>query len=305
MFLYRTRYASSNRTDQYFGRVLGLIALAGAMLLGLIIAFLLREAWPLFTATDGPVGLSLFQSGGWYPLEGQYGMAPMIWASIAVTGGALLLALPLGLTSAIFLQFYAPGPVAPVFRLLLNLLAGIPSVVFGLWGLTRLVPLIASWQPPGASLLAAILVLALMILPTIALTSAAALAAVPAELNTSALGLGMRRKTRILQVIIPAARSGIISGAMLATVRALGETMAVLMVAGNVVQNPTDLFEPVRVLTANIALEMAYAMDGHRASLFASGLLLTLLVWLLVWLALRLARSTWSGRPVDGVPPNG
>lgn len=146
----------------------------------------------------------------------------------------------------------------------------------------------------GTSLLAAILVLALMILPTVALTSSAALAAVARELQSGAVALGLSRKCVILSVVLPAARSGIISGAILAVVRALGETMAVLMVAGNVVQNPTGLFAPVRVLTANIALEMAYAMGEHRASLFASGLLLTLLVWGLVWAAARLDRRRES-----------
>lgn len=280
-----------NRTDQWFSLLLMCLASGSAVLLALIIAFLVVESWPLFTEAGDGAWLALFRSERWYPLEGQFGMAPMIWATLAVTLGALILALPVGLASALFLQFYAPAALVPGFRLLLNLLAGIPSVVFGLWGLTRLVPLIASWQPPGASLLAAIAVLSLMILPTVALTSAAALASVSGELTAGATALGISRKTRILHVIIPAAKSGIVSGAMLATVRALGETMAVLMVAGNVVQNPSGLFEPVRVLTANIALEMAYAMGTHRASLFASGLMLTLLVWLLVWLAARVSNN--------------
>ncbi len=215
----------------------------------------------------------------------------MIVSSLAVTIGALVLALPLGLGSAIFLEYYATPILAKGFGLLLHLLAGIPSVVFGLWGLTRLVPLIAQWQPPGASLLAAILVLSLMILPTIALTSAAALSGVPDNLAAAGRATGLRRMTRIVYVFLPAARSGIISGTLLATARALGEAMAILMVAGNVVQNPSDLFESVRVLTANIALEMAYAMDVHRASLFASGLLLTILVWLLSWGAHRAAHG--------------
>lgn len=283
-----------NRSDQWLRLVLTLLATTCAILLILIIAFLVIESWPLFTEMGNGSWLGLFQSDGWYPLEGQFGMAPMIWASLAVTLGVLVLVLPVGLACALFLVFYAPAVLVPWFRLLLYLLAGVPSVVFGLWGLTRLVPLIASWQPPGASLLAAILVLSLMIVPTVALTSAAALAAVPTELKDGATALGLRRKTRILHVIMPAAKSGILNGVLLAIVRALGETMAVLMVAGNVVQNPSGLFEPVRVLTANIALEMAYAMGGHRASLFASGLLLTLLVWLLVWLAARTGNTRVS-----------
>lgn len=287
----------TNQVDRRLNALLMFLAGGTALLLALIVLFLLNESWPFLANwwRDG-MWLDLFQNQGWYPMEGRFGMAPMILSSLAVTVGAVALALPVGLASAIFLQFYAVSPVTQCFRLLLNLLAGIPSVVFGLWGLTRLVPLIASWQPPGASLLAAILVLSLMILPTIALTSVSALASAPKELLAGSMALGLRRKTQILHVILPAARSGITSGVLLATARALGETMAVLMVAGNVVQNPTGLFEPVRVLTANIALEMAYAMGDHRASLFASGLLLTLLVWLLSWIAHRVALISKGAR---------
>ncbi|WP_339667917.1 phosphate ABC transporter permease subunit PstC [Dasania marina] len=284
--------STHNPIDRRLNVLLLILASATALLLALIILFLLNESWPFFANRwrDGS-WLQLFYGQSWYPLEGQFGMAPMILSSLAVTVGAVVLALPLGLGSAIFLQFYAPPRWAQSFRLLLNVLAGIPSVVFGLWGLTRLVPLITSWQPPGASLLAAILVLTLMILPTIALTSASALASVPRELLAGSMALGLRRNTQILHIILPAASAGISSGVLLATARALGETLAVLMVAGNVVQNPSGLFEPVRVLTANIALEMAYAMGDHRASLFASGLLLTVLVWLLSWFAHRASKG--------------
>lgn len=284
---------SSSRADRRLNALLLLLTSATALLLALIMLFLLNESWPFLVSWWRNGGwLDFDQPQGWYPLEGRFGMSPMILSSLAVTVGAITLALPLGLGSAIFLQFYAISPLARSFRLLLNLLAGIPSVVFGLWGLTQLVPLITSWQPPGASLLAAILVLSLMILPTIALTSASALASVPKDLVTGSIALGLRRKTWIISVLIPAAKGGISRGVLLATARALGETMAVMMVAGNVVQNPTGLFDPVRVLTANIALEMAYAMEDHRASLFASGLLLTLLVWLLSWAAHRMSNSS-------------
>lgn len=287
----------NNPVDRRLNLALTILTTGIALLLLLIALFLLGESWPFLvrvwnSGTVPELFIALFQNQGWYPLEGLFGMAPMILASIAVTLGAILIALPLGLANAIFLEFYASPRLARWFRLLLNLLAGIPSVVFGLWGLTRLVPLIGEWQPPGASLLAATLVLSLMILPTIALTSASALASVPKDLLLGSIALGMRRKTQILSIMLPAARGGIGQGVLLATARALGETMAVLMVAGNVVQLPTGLFEPVRVLTANIALEMAYALDDHRASLFASGLLLTALVWILSWSAYRLNRRS-------------
>lgn len=275
-------------TDRWLAPSLGLAAAGAALILGLVLAFLLREAAPVLAS---PHAIGFVTDPGWYPLEGQFGTLPMVAASLAAALGAVLLAAPLGVASAIFLRFYAPPGIARVYRMIVALLAGIPSVVFGLWGLTVLVPLIARWQPPGASLLAAVLILALMILPTVALTSASALAAVPRHLLQGAAALGLRPHGTILRVAVPAARGGIVNGILLACARALGETMAVLMVAGNVVQYPTGLFEPVRVLTANIALEMAYATGAHRAGLFATGLLLVLVVMLLAWLAARANRG--------------
>ena len=158
-------------------------------------------------------------------------------------------------------------------------------MVFGFWGLTTLVPLVNQLHPPGASLLAGILVLTLMILPTIALTTYAAFIAVPDEYIRSAAALGLSGWSMIRGVALPAARTGIVAGIVLAAGRALGETMAVLMVAGNVVQHADSLFDPIRTLAANIALEMAYAMGDHRAVLFVSGLMLMLLVMTLSGLA--------------------
>jgi phosphate transport system permease protein len=275
-------------TDRWLALSLGLTAAGAGLILFLVLAFLLREAAPIL---DSHESIGLLTDPSWYPLEGQFGMLPMVAASLAAAVGAVLLAGPLGVASAIFLNFSAPPAIARLYRMIVALLAGIPSVVFGLWGLTVLVPLIAHWQPPGVSLLAAILILALMILPTVALTSASALAAVPQSLLHGAAALGLTHRGTILRVAIPAARGGILNGILLAGARALGETMAVLMVAGNVVQYPTGLFKPVRVLTANIALEMAYATGAHRAGLFTSGLLLMGLVMLLAWLAIRVSRG--------------
>lgn len=274
--------------DRSLALLLRLLALASAVLLVLVSGFLLRESWP---ALAGSNWRHFFGDDGWYPLEGHFGFMPMLWATLVAALGAIFLAAPLGIASAIFQQFYAPHAVVKTYRLLIGLLAGIPSVVFGLWGLTVIVPVLSLWQPPGASLLAAMVVLALMILPTVALTSAAVLAALPPVWLNGAAALGMTRAGQILGVALPAAKSGILGGVLLALARALGETMAVLMVAGNVVQNPTGLFEPVRVLTANIALEMAYATGTHRAGLFASGLLLMALVLFLAWLAARCVGS--------------
>lgn len=282
MIVLKTNILLHHNADRKLQPILTVLALLSAIFLLLIIAFLLMESWP---AMIGGHWLSFFSDTSWYPLEGQFGLLPMFCASIAIMAGSMLLATPLGLVSAIYASFYASGWLRTGHRLLMALLAGMPSVVLGLWGLTVLVPVIGQWQPPGASLLAAMLILALMILPTIAMASAAALAAVPVGLMNGAAALGLRRKTQILRVALPAASSGICSALLLAMARALGETMVVLMVAGNVVQYPTGLFEPVRALTANIALEMGYAMGVHRAGLFTSGLILTLVVLLLIWLA--------------------
>jgi len=275
---------SPSRADTKLAWLTGGIALAVAILLGLVLLLLIRESWQVI----GGNGWTRFFAGeGWFPVSGQFNLLPMLWATLAVSFGALLLALPLGVLSAVFSRFYSPVWLVMPLRRILVLLAGIPSVVYGLWGLTVLVPLIANWEPPGASLLSAILILALMILPTVALTSEAALAAVPASTLQGAAALGLSRKGTVLGVALPAARIGILTGVLLAAMRALGETMAVLMVAGNVVQTPSSLFDPVRVLTANIALEMSYATGDHRAALFASGLLLMVIVTLLAWLAAR------------------
>ena len=276
--------SSPSRADAWLARLLGAIALAVAVLLGLVLAFLSKESWPVLR--DGGWA-HLFRDDGWFPASGRFNLLPMLWATLAASIGALALAIPLGLFSAVFSRFYAPAWLVAPARQAIALLAGIPSVVYGFWGLTVLVPLIALWEPPGASLLAGILILALMVLPTVALTSEAALAAVPASYLRGAAALGLDRKGMVLRVALPAARRGILAGALLAAARALGETMALLMVAGNVVQTPASLFDPVRVLTANIALEMAYATGNHRAGLFAAGLLLMAMVTLLAWLAAR------------------
>jgi len=276
--------SSLSRADAVLGRLTGSAALVAAVLLGLVLILLLGEAWPILRTGDW---VHFFDDEGWFPTSGQFNMFPMLWATLIASLGGLLIAVPLGVLSAIFGCFYAPSWMVTPLRRIMMLLAGIPSVVYGLWGLTVLVPLISDWMPPGTSLFAAILILALMILPTIALTSEAALTAVSSASLHGAAALGLSRKAIVLAVALPEARAGILTGVMLAAMRALGETMAVLMVAGNVVQYPGSLFDSVRILTANIALEMPYATGTHRAALFVSGLMLMLIVTLLAWLAGR------------------
>ncbi|SCY66020.1 phosphate ABC transporter membrane protein 1, PhoT family [Nitrosospira sp. Nl5] len=254
----------------------------------LILLFLAFESWPALRH----ISLArFFTDPSWHPVEGMYNLAPMLSGTLSAASGALLLATPLGVASALFIAYYASPRTAGIYRRLVELLAGIPSVVFGFWGLTTLVPLINQLHPPGASLLAGILILTLMILPTIALTAHAALLGVPGEYLRGAAALGISRWGIIRGVALPSAKTGIVAGVMLAAGRAIGETMAVLMVTGNVVQHAGSLFDPVRTLAANIALEMAYAMDNHRAALFVSGLTLMLLVMALSGMAGWLGRS--------------
>ena len=265
-------------TDSLLRWVLRGGAVVSALVMVVIMLFLLIESWPVLQHLSL---LRFFTDSSWHPLEGAFDLTPMLSGTLFASMGALLLAVPLGIASAVFIVYYASSKSALLYRRLIELLAGIPSVVFGFWGLTTLVPLINQLHPPGASLLAGILVLTLMVLPTIALTTHAAFLAVPSGYMQCAAALGLSHWGMIHGVALPAARTGIVAGIILAAGRAFGETMAVLMVAGNVVQHADSLFDPIRSLAANIALEMAYAMGDHRAVLFVSGLMLMLLVMML------------------------
>lgn len=266
-------------TDRLLVWTLRAVAVVTGAVVVAIAFFLARESWPVLAE----VGVGRFLTDpSWHPTEDRFRLVPMLWGTLWATAGAVLVATPLGLLSAVFCRFYAPAALARVYRRLIELLAGIPSVVYGFWGLVVLVPLIRRLEPPGPSLLAGVLILAVMVLPTVALTADAALAAVPRSYLQAAAALGLSRATVVRGVALPAARSGILTGVILQTGRALGETMAVLMVCGNIVQAPSSIFDPVRTLTANIALEMAYALGDHRSALFVSGLLLLALVGLLV-----------------------
>lgn len=255
--------------------------MAGGLLL-LVVSFLFHESWPALQH----IGLTRFFSDpDWYPTEDSYRLTPMIWGTVWATVGAVLLASPLGILSALFCHFYAPPLLRRWYRYMIELLAGIPSVVFGFWGLVVLVPIIARWHPPGPSLLAGILILTLMIIPTIMLVAHSSMTQVPVAYIQSATALGFSRWSLIWHVILPTTKAGLFTGILLGLARALGETMAILMVCGNVVQTPSHLFDPIRTLTANIALEMAYALGNHRAALFVSALLLMGLVVLIVSMA--------------------
>ena len=256
---------------------------ASALITGAIAVFIVVFVGRESVSALGQIGVLRFLTdASWHPGEKLYNLVPMLSGSLLVTLGAVVIAAPLGIASAIFCNSYAPEGVARLYRRLIELLAGIPSVVFGFWGLVTLVPLIAQLQPPGTSLLAGIAILALMILPTIALIADQSLARVPKEYWQGAAALGLTRWASVRRVALSAARPGIIAGVFLAAARAIGETMAVLMVCGNVVRAPSSIFSPIRTLTANIALEMAYAMGAHRSALFVTGLALFAVIILLV-----------------------
>jgi phosphate transport system permease protein len=252
----------------------GVATIAGAIVL-LIVVFLVMEALPALRH----VGVArFFTDPSWHPAEGFYNLTPMLWGTLFAMVGSVLIATPLGILSAVFCRYYAPPAVAQLYRKLIELLAGIPSVVYGFWGLVVLVPLIG------------IVIVAIMILPTIALMADASLTNVPQQYMRGAAALGLSRWATIRGVVFPAAKSGLFTGVILETGRAIGETMAILMVCGNVVQTPHSLFDPIRTLTANIALEMAYALGDHRAALFASGLVLMAMIASLV------AAADWISR---------
>lgn len=271
--------SSRSHTDRILLWLLRLAAAVAGTILLFIIVFLFIETGPVLQHIGV---LPFFLDDAWHPTEGLYNLTPMVIGSLLVTAGAVLIATPLGILSAIFCRFYAPLALSRWYRHSVQLLAGIPSVVYGFWGLVVVVPLIGHYQPPGPSLLAGIVILTLMILPTIMLLADASLANVPKAFLKSAAALGLGRWSMVRQVVLPAARSGLLTGILLGTGRAIGETMAVLMVCGNVVRTPSSVFDPVRTLTSNIALEMAYAIGNHRSALFMSGVLLIMAVLILV-----------------------
>lgn len=229
------------------------------------------------------IGVWKFISGDvWQPKADIFGILPMIVASLLGTLGAVIIGIAVGLFTAIFLAEVAPKSIARIFRPAIELLAGIPSVVYGFFGLMVLVPLISKYfGGAGNSLLAVIIILAVMILPTIVSISETSIRAVPETYKEGSLALGASHMQTIFKVLLPAARSGIMAAVVLGIGRAIGETMAVILVSGNAVKFPHALTDMVRTLTANIALEMGYASGLHQDALFATGVVLFVFIMLL------------------------
>lgn len=212
----------------------------------------------------------------WIPSANKYGILPMIVASLGATIGALLIGVPVGILTSIFIAEIAPKKIAKIMSGAVELLAGIPSVLYGVFGLAIIVPTIQDVfnLPKGQSLLAVIIVLAIMMLPTVITVSETAIRAVPNAYKEGSLALGAPKTETIFKVIVPAAKSGIMTGVVLGIGRAIGETMAVILVAGNTPVIPSSIMDSVRPLTTNIALEMGYAFGTHQEMLFATGVVL-------------------------------
>lgn len=229
------------------------------------------------------IGLSDFLFGTvWRPANNLYGILPMILGSLYVTAGALVIGVPLGVLSAVFLAQFCPKPLYKPLRAAINLMAGIPSVVYGFFGLVVLVPFVRNhFGGYGMGVLTASILLGIMILPTIITVSESALQAVPSSYYDGAVALGASHERSVFFVMVPAAKRGILAGIVLGIGRAIGETMAVIMVAGNQAIIPDSLTSGVRTLTTNIVMVMGYSTDLHREALIATAVVLFVFILLI------------------------
>lgn len=274
---------SSSVVKEGLARALFAVAAAVSVLaVALICVFLFANGLPAMAQ----IGLPDFLLGTtWRPANDLYGIFPMIVGSVYVTAGAMIVGVPIGLLCAIFLSRFASRGVAAALKPGVELLAGIPSVVYGFFGLVVIVPFIRdNLQGRGLSLLAAAVLLGIMILPTVITVAQSSLDAVPQKYYEGALALGADHERSVFRVIVPAATSGIMAAVVLGVGRAIGETMAVIMVAGNQTVIPGSIFDGVRTMTANIVLEMGYAADLHRGALVATGVVLFVFILLITML---------------------
>ena len=238
----------------------------------LICGFLFANGIPAM----GKIGFLDFLTGtNWHPNNNEFGIFPMIIGSIYVTVGAIIVGVPIGLLCAIFMSRFCPDSIYKVLKPAVNLLAGIPSIVYGFFGLVVIVPIIKDlFGGSGKGVLTASILLGIMILPTIISVTESSLRAVPENYYEGSLALGATHERSVFKVVFPAAKSGITAGVILGIGRAIGETMAVMMVAGNQAILPKGLFSGVRTMTANIAIEMGYASGLHREALIATAVVL-------------------------------
>ena len=253
-------------------KILFLIAACTSILaVALICIFLFANGLPAI-AEVGP--LKFLFGTDWSPLSNRFGILPMIVGSIYVTAGAIIIGVPIGILCAVFLAEFCPKKLYKILKPAVELMAGIPSIVYGFFGLVVIVPIMQDlFGGSGKSVLTASVLLGIMILPTIVGVAESSIRAVPRSYYEGALALGATHERSVFKTVVPAAKSGITAGVILGVGRAIGETMAVMMVAGNQAVIPESIFSGVRTLTTNIVMEMGYAQDLHREVLLATGVL--------------------------------
>lgn len=258
----------------------------------LICVFLFANGIPAI----GKIGVFKFLLGTtWRPSNDLYGILPMILGSLYVTAGAIIIGVPIAILTSVFMAKFCPKKIYPFLKSATELMAGVPSIVYGFFGLVMLVPLVRSiFGGNGSSMLTASILLGIMILPTVIGVTESAIRSIPESYYEGSLALGATHERSIFFVILPAAKSGILAGIVLGIGRAIGETMAVIMVAGNQARLPDGLFKGVRTMTANIVIEMGYAADLHREALIATGVVLFVFI-----LIINLCLSLLNRRKVN------
>jgi len=279
----------NNGGERFTRFILMMAAFSSVSALALITVFIFIEGLPVIYKT----GLADFVVGmKWAPTRGFFGILPMIVGSFEIMFGSMIVAVPLALACAIYLAEFSTPAVSSVLKPAIELLAGIPSVVYGFIGLTVVVPFIRTYiGGSGFSVLGCSIVLGIMVLPTITSISFDAIMAVPRSYREGSLALGATKWQTVRMVVLPAARTGIVAAIILGMGRAIGETMAVIMIAGNSIIVPLSPLDPARTLTSNIALEMGYASGDHRQALFATGVILFVII-----MAMNSAASYFSSK---------
>lgn len=261
-----------NLKEQLMHAVFLLSACVSILCVAMICVFLFANGIPAI----GKIGVLNFLTGEkWKPGNNLFGILPMILCSIYVTAGAVIIGVPIGILTAVFMSKFCPKCVYKIVKPAIDLLAGIPSVVYGFFGMVVIVPVVSQlFGGSGKSMLTASILLGIMILPTIIGVSESAINAVPSSYYEGSLALGASHERSVFFATLPAAKSGILAGVILGVGRAIGETMAVIMVAGNQARMPKGILQGVRTMTANIVLEMGYATDLHREALIATAVVL-------------------------------
>ena len=281
----RQKGEMKNLLEKVMHGVFFVCALASILAVALICIFLFVNGIPAIRE----IGVLDFLTGTtWKPGNDVYGILPMIVGSIYITAGAIVIGVPIGLLTAIFMAFYCPKRIYGVLKPCTELLAGIPSIVYGFFGMVVIVPVVlevakffGAGISSGSTILSASILLGIMILPTIIGVSEAALRAVPNAYYEGAVAMGATHERAIFSVMLPAAKSGVLAGIVLGIGRAIGETMAVIMVAGNQPRLTASLLNGIRTMTANIVIEMGYATGLHREALIATGVVLFVFILLI------------------------